>query len=146
MSTPRFFADDAEIAHVGEGLLARTLPRAKWTHEAHLAATCWLLRMRPDIDADAEIAGIISGYNLAAGGVNDDHHGYHDTITRCFLAGARAHFAGRPNGEPLVDSVNALLTTPAGARDWPLRFYSGKRLFSVQARRGFIAPDRAPLP
>jgi hypothetical protein len=34
----RFFADDAAVRHVGEGLLARTLPRAEWTHEAHLAA------------------------------------------------------------------------------------------------------------
>jgi hypothetical protein len=89
----RFFADHAAIARIGEGLLARTLPRAEWTHEAHLAATCWLIRERPDIDLDARIAGIISSYNESVGGVNDDHGGYHDTITRCYLASARAHIA-----------------------------------------------------
>ena len=35
----RLFASDAEIERIGEGLLARTLPRANWTHEAHHAAT-----------------------------------------------------------------------------------------------------------
>jgi hypothetical protein len=33
-----------------------------------------------------------------------------------------------------------------GRRDWPLGFYSRELLFSVAARRGFVEPDRAPLP
>jgi hypothetical protein len=33
----RLFHDDASIVTIGEGLLAATLPRAAWTHEAHLA-------------------------------------------------------------------------------------------------------------
>ncbi len=56
--SPRLLADDAEIVRIGEGLLARTLPRADWTHEAHLAATIYLLSSRPDIDLDAELPGI----------------------------------------------------------------------------------------
>jgi hypothetical protein len=142
----RPFPDDAAIRRIGEGLLARSLPRADWTHEAHLAATIWLVRDRPDIDLDAPIATIISRYNAAVGGVNDDSQGYHDTITRAYLAGVRAHLGARDPAEPLVDSVNALLASPAGRRDWPLRFYSRERLFAVAARRGFIAPDLAPLP
>ena len=142
----RPFPDDAAIRRVGEGLLARTLPRADWTHEAHLAATTWLVRDRCDIDLDARIASIISTYNEAVGGVNDDTQGYHDTITRAYLAGVRAHLGARDPAERLVDSVNALLASPAGQRDWPLRFYSRERLFSVAARRAFIATDLAPLP
>ena len=55
--SPRLFTTDAEIVRIGEGLLARTLPRADWTHEAHLAATTYLLTRRPDIDLDARAAG-----------------------------------------------------------------------------------------
>jgi hypothetical protein len=33
-----------------------------------------------------------------------------------------------------------------GARDWPLRFYSPERLFSVEARRRFVEPDLRALP
>ncbi|WP_404369591.1 hypothetical protein AB5I39_17060 [Sphingomonas sp. MMS24-J45] len=145
-TAPRLFPDDAAIHRIGEGLLDRSLPRADWTHEAHLAATTWLLRDRRDIDVDATIATIISTYNKAVGGVNDDTGGYHDTITRAFVAGIRAHLAARDPSEPIVGSVNALLESPAGQRDWPLRFYSSALLFSVAARRGFVPPDLAPLP
>lgn len=142
----RPFSDDASIRRIGEALLARTLPKAEWTHEAHLGATLWLVRDRPDIDVDARIAGIISAYNEGVGGVNDDSQGYHDTITRCFLAGIRLHLATVSPSESLVDSVNALLGSPMGRRDWPLRFYSRARLFSVEARRGFVEPDLRAFP
>ncbi|RHW16392.1 hypothetical protein D1610_16300 [Sphingomonas gilva] len=142
---PRLFADAAAIVRVGQGLLACTLPRAEWTHEAHLGATTWLARERPDIDLDAELPGIIRRYNESVGGVNDDCQGYHDTITRVFLHGVRAHVADRPAGEPLEACVNALLLSARGKRDWPLRFYSPERLFSVAARRGFVEPDLRPL-
>ncbi|MEO5867343.1 MAG: hypothetical protein ABIS14_00625 [Sphingomonas sp.] len=142
----RPFNDDAAVRHVGYGLLACTLPRDEWTHEAHLAATLYLLRDRPDIDVDGDIAAIISRYNVSAGGVNDDSQGYHDTITRVFIAGIRTHLASRPLREPLVDAVNALLASSTGRRDWPLRFYSPTLLFSTSARRRFVQPDLAPLP
>src|SRR6476661_10670810 len=90
---PRFFHSDAEIVHVGEGLLARTLPRAEWTHEAHLATTTYLLLRRPDIDVDRELPGLIRRYNESVGGVNSDTEGYHETITRVFLAGVRLFLA-----------------------------------------------------
>ncbi len=143
---PRFFASDAEIAHIGEGLLARTLPRAEWTHEAHLAATTYLLTRRPDIAIDAELPGIIRSYNESVGGVNDDTQGYHETITRLFLHGVRLFLAEADLREPLHELVNQLLLSPMGRREWPLRFYSPGHLFSVEARRRFVPPDIAALP
>lgn len=144
--SPRLFTSDAEIEGIGEGLLARTLPRADWTHEAHLAATTYLLVRRPEIDLDAELPDIIRGYNASVGGVNDDTQGYHDTITRVFLHGVRL-FLGEADGEePLRELVNQLLLSPTGKRDWPLRYYSRGLLFSVAARRGWVDPDLAELP
>lgn len=141
----RFFTDDAAITHLGEGLIACTLAKEEWTHEAHLAACLYLLARRPDIDVDAQIAGLISRFNASVGGVNDDQNGYHDTITRAYVAGVRRFLREQASGELTAD-VNALLASDAGSRDWPLRFYSRERLFSVEARRGFVEPDRAPLP
>jgi hypothetical protein len=143
---PRLFKSDAEIARVGEGLLARTLPRAEWTHEAHLAATTYLLLKRPDVDLDRELPGIIRRSNESVGGVNSDSEGYHETITRAFLHGVRLFLAEADTGEPMHDLVNELLLSPMGRRDWPLRFYSPGRLFSVEARRDFVAPDLAAFP
>jgi len=142
----RPFEDDAAVRHVGQGLLACDLPRSLWTHEGHLAAVLWLIRERPDIDVDARIGSIIARYNESVGGVNDDTQGYHDTITHIFVAGIRLHLSGRDRDEALVSSVNALLASPMGKREWPLAFYSRERLFSVDARRKFVPPDLAPVP
>ena len=144
--SPRLFTSDSEVERIGEGLVARSLPRADWTHEAHLAATTYLLLRRPDIDLDVELPGIIRSYNESVGGVNDDTQGYHETITRTFLHGVRLFLAEADPREPLHDLVNELLLSPMGRRDWPLRFYSPERLFSVEARRAFVAPDLRALP
>jgi len=144
--TPRLFTTDAEIQHLGEGLLARTLPREEWTHEAHLAATTYLLLKRPDIDLDKALPGIIRAYNERVGGVNSDTEGYHETITRVFLRGVRLFLADADLKEPIHELVNELLLSPMGRRDWPLRFYSPQRLFSVDARKDWVRPDIASLP
>ena len=141
----RLFEDDAAIVAIGEGLLARSLPRAHWTHEAHLAACTWLVRNRPDIAIERELPAIISAYNEAVGGVNDDTQGYHETITQVYVAGVKAHLAEVGMALPLHAAVNALLLSSRGRRDLPLQFYSKERLFSMQARRGFLEPDLASL-
>ena len=143
---PRFFTADAEVQHIGEGLIARTLARSEWTHEAHLAATTYLLLRRPDIDVDAELPGLIRRYNESVGGVNSDAEGYHETITRVFLHGVRLFLEEADTTEPLFALVNQLLLSPMGRRDWPLRFYSPGRLFSVEARREFMKSDLRALP
>jgi len=143
---PRLFKTDAEIERVAEGMVARALPKPEWTHEAHLATTTYLLTRRPDIDVDRELPGLIRRYNESVGGVNSDREGYHETITRVFLHGVRLFLAEAEADEPLHELVNELLLSPMGRRDWPLRFYSAERLFSVEARRQFVPPDIAALP
>ena len=144
--SPRLFASDAEIAHLGEGLVARTLERPEWTHEAHLGATTYLLLKRPDIDVDAQLPGLIRRFNESVGGVNSDSEGYHDTITRAYLHGIRLFLSEADPSQPLHELVNELLLSPMGRRDWPLRFWSKERLMSVEARRHFVEPDLAALP
>jgi hypothetical protein len=143
---PRLFRSGAEIEHIGKGLIARTLLRPEWTHEAHLAATTYLLLRRPDVDVDKQLPGIIRRFNESVGGVNSATEGYNETITRMFLHGIRLFLAEADLDEPLHELVNDLLVSPMGRRDWPLRFYSAERLFSVEARRHFVPPDIAPLP
>ena len=143
---PRLFASDADVTDVGEGLLSRDLLWAEWTHEAHLAATTYLLLRHPEIDLDAELPDLIRRYNESVGGVNSDTEGYHETITRVFLHGVRLFLAEANPSESPHELVNELLLSPMGRRDWPFRFYSRERLFSVEARRHFVPPDLAALP
>ena len=142
----RHFLSDEAVRHVGEGLLARTLPREKWTHEAHLAATTYLVLKHPELDLDVELRGIITRYNESVGTPNSDSEGYHDTITRAYLRGIRLFLEEADVTRSIHDLVNELLMTPMGRRDWPLRFWSKDRLLSVEARRGWIEPDLAAMP
>ncbi len=142
---PRLWPHDDAIRRVGEGMLACTLPKAEWTHEAHIGATCWLILERPDIQPERDLPDLIRRYNESTGGVNDATQGYHETITQLFIRTLRAALAqGGEDG--LADRVNALLLAPEGRRDWPLRFYSRALLFSKEARLGWVEPDRMALP
>jgi hypothetical protein len=139
--SPRMFADAAQVRRLGDGLLACTLDRADWTHEAHLAATLYLVVERPELDLEAELPRLIRRFNESVGGVNSDTEGYHHTITLTYLAAIRDHAAETP-GQELCARTNALLLSDRGRRDWPLRFYSPERLFSTKARVGYLEPER----
>ena len=141
---PRLWPHDDAIRHVGEGMLACTLPKAEWTHEAHIGATCWLLLERTDILPERDLPCFIRRYNESVGGVNSDSEGYHETITQLFIRTLRRALAGGDG--PLHARVNAILAAPEGRRDWPLRFYSPAVLFSPEARLGWVEPDLAALP
>ena len=140
---PRLFPDDASVRAIGEGLIARTLTRPDWTHEAHLAACLYILAERHDIVAERDLPDLIRRFNESVGGVNDETQGYHETITQTYLRGVRAFLARTDSALPLVEKVNALLDAPEGRRDWPLRFYTPERLFSREARLSWVEPDVA---
>ena len=143
---PRLFASDAELEHLGEGMMARTITKDEWTHEAHLGATTYLLLKRPDIDLDRQLPGFIRAFNESVGGLNNDSEGYHETITRAYLRGIRLFLEEADIKRPLHELVNELLLSPMGRRDWPLRFWSKERLMSVAARRDYVEPDLAAMP
>ena len=139
---PRLFSDDAAVCRIGEGLISCTLSRPDWTHEAHLAACLYVLTERPDIVAERDLPGIIRRFNEHVGGVNDDTQGYHETITQFSIAAVRTFLARTDRALPLAVKVNALLKAEEGRRDWPLRFYTPERLFSREARLGWVEPDQ----
>jgi len=135
---------DAEVARLAERLLDHSLPKAEWTHAAHLAATLRLVRTR-DAGLERDMPGIIQTYNVAVGGVNDDTSGYHETITQAYLTAIRAFVATLPPGMGDGEAAARLLASPMGDKAWPLTFWSRERLFSVQARRGWVEPDLRTL-
>lgn len=140
---PRLFADDGEIRRIGVRFLECTLLRADWTHEAHLATCAWILLERPAILPERDLPALIRRFNESVGGVNSDSEGYHETITQISIRAVRAELA-RSEGQGLAERVNQLLLAPEGRRDWPLRFYSHERLFSKEARLGWVEPDLDP--
>ena len=139
------YPSDSEIAAIGEGLLARTLPKSGWTHAAHFAAALWLIKCRPDLPARVCMPGIIRAYNEVTGVANTASSGYHETITLASLGAAAAYIAANPDGV-LHELANTLLAGPCGDKDWLLEYWSRARLFSPAARGRFVPPDLAMLP
>ncbi|MCF8503881.1 MAG: hypothetical protein K9G59_03120 [Caulobacter sp.] len=143
MTTP--FTSDAEIIAIGEGVVARSLPKPAWTHAAHFAAAVWLVAGQFGLVAERDMPGLIRAYNTSTGVENTDTGGYHETITLASLRATRAFLSGLPEGTPLFAACNALLATELGRPDWLLAYWSRERLFSAQARRGWVEPDLQPL-
>jgi len=134
-----------EIASFVREFEACTLPKPRWTHQAHLLVGLWYLSHHPPADALSIVRQRIRAYNAAVGTPNTDNSGYHETLTRLYLDGIAEHLAHHAT-ESLPSVLTRLLETPMAHSDWPLRFYSRRRLFSVQARREWIEPDRSTDP
>lgn len=137
------FAADAELQALASGLREHSLPKDAWTNDAHWAASFWLLRHAPSFDIDRDLPDAIRAFNLAKGGENTDHAGYHETITRASIHVIRLYDAP---GLPAWESVNAILASSFGRKDWFFDHWSKGVLMAPAARRAWFAPDRAPLP
>lgn len=138
------FADEAAIRAVIDGFLARTLPRPAWTHQAHLAVGLWHVRTHGEEAAKELLRAGIRAYNESVGTPNSDTRGYHETAT-LFYVWAAARFLERAGLRPMLDLVNGFAADPLGAKSSLFVFWSPERLMSVEARRDWLPPDRAPL-
>jgi multimeric flavodoxin WrbA len=119
----------------------RSLVAAEWTHTAHLRIA-WMHLERYSIDeAHLHMRVGILRLNTAHGLVETSSRGYHETITRVWLALVQE--ARRADPQP--DSAAFVAAHPM-PREAPLAHYSRERLFSLAARAMFIEPDLAPLP
>ena len=85
-------------------------------------------------------------YNDATNTANTDASGYHHTITLASMGAAADCLDRLESGTPLHVALRRLMASDLGHPDWLLAYWERDTLFSVQARRGWIEPDRAPLP
>ena len=134
----------SETERIARGLVERTLPKAAWTHHAHLRAGLWHVVTFGADEALARLRVGISSYNECVGTVNTDSSGYHETLTRFYVM-VIADFVAREDRLLPLDTLAERLIAQHGDRELPFRFYSGERLFSVDARRGWVEPDVRPL-
>lgn len=139
------FSTDHEIEALTNAFLARTLPKAAWTHEAHFAVALCLIT-RPGVNAFSEMPGLIRVYNETTGVANTETGGYHETITRACLRAARWFLDHRALDAPLTAVLAAIMASPLGRSDWLLTYWSRAILFSPNARRYWVEPDLRPLP
>ena len=122
-----------------------TLPKAEWTHQAHLAVALWYASRLPFEEALAVVREGIRRINAAHGVATTPTGGYHETITRFYMGVICGYVAEEEPGteNDWAARVHRLLAR-YGARDLPLRHYTKDLLMSSEARFGWVEPDPAP--
>jgi hypothetical protein len=126
-----------------------TLPRAQWTHVAHLRVGLWHVHRFGPAEALRRLRDGIRRLNLAHGTPNTATSGYHETITAAYVTliaqFLAAHEAALPAPPSFERQVAELLAGPLADPKLLRRFWSTETLMSPAARAGWVAPDRAPL-
>ena len=121
-----------------------TLPRAEWTHAAHLTVALWYLLELDWPEATERVRSGIKRYNEAHGIVETPTGGYHETLTVFWLRFVRSFLeAERNEARALTSLANELVATADS--QLPLRHYTRDRLFSWEARANWVEPDLKQL-
>jgi hypothetical protein len=133
------FRNEKEIDELVRGFENAALSRDEWKHPEHLAVALYYVSNH---DLETAIDKMRSGIlNLLEKGFGVDlakEMPYHETIT-VFWMQTVAEFRRAMNGASFLDTVNELAAHYD--KDHPLKFYSRDRLFSDEARAGFVEGD-----
>jgi hypothetical protein len=136
---------DAELDDLVRRFNACAVPRTEWTHQAHLAVGLWHVSQYKRKDALQRLRAGITRLNESNGVVNSATGGYHETVTRAYVA-LLSDFAARNADKTAAERVRALLEDPLSDKKALLRFYSRALLESSEARLDWVEPDLALLP
>ncbi len=128
---------------IANGLLDRSLPKPRWTHEGHLLACVSLVGSHGAAGALAILRTAIPRYNESTGVANTPTGGYHDTITVYYVWAI-----DRLLGEGLATA--RILRDPTVTRTALLVWWDRDTLTSPAARAGWVEPtstgDGGPSP
>jgi hypothetical protein len=119
---------------IAAGLLDASLPQSEWSHRGHITAAHVLVSEHGPEATLTLCRQRIPLLNDAHGVENSDTGGYHETLTVFYVA-AVADAVKR--GLTIDETITEL------DHDAALRWWTEPVLMSVDARRGFVAPDIA---
>lgn len=122
-----------------------SLPKEKWTHEAHFVMALWYCCQQPLPQAIESIKEGIKKYNVSVGGENTDHSGYHETITVFYIRQIINYVLQTCADKPFESKLKELWQQEFLKKDFPLTYYSRELLMSKEARKNWLAPDQQPL-
>jgi flavin reductase (DIM6/NTAB) family NADH-FMN oxidoreductase RutF len=132
-----FLATPSTLAAFIAAWEAGTLPRADWTHAAHVAvAACYAVR-HGAAALDRTRAGIVR-YNLAVGTPNTETSGFHETLTRFWAEVVARVTAGCDDD---WEAARLAVGRVGEDRDLHTLCYAFDVPRSTVARRAWVAPD-----
>ena len=124
-----------------EAWKAGRLPKAEWTHAAHVAMAAYFAF---DHAAEATFAIMKAGilhHNTSVGTPNTEDNGYHETLTR-FWSSEIGEFVRAGRYTSRWEAVTAAVAAFGQDRERFRRFYSFDVVRDRRARREWVPPDR----
>lgn len=143
-----------DIEHILSGFKDLTLPKAEWTHRAHIVVAAGFLT---EFGLQASVPLLREGiktYNLASGGVNNDVDGYHETVTMFWIIQINAYMqknkVARLNepfgqGTNVHEWINEMLSNDFTEKNSPFQYYSEVLFCSTKARHNWVEPNLKAL-
>lgn len=135
-----------EAGELVNGFENGTLPKEKWTHEAHFVMALWYTYHRPLQQARKLIKEGIKNYNLSVGGKNTDDSGYHETITELYIQIIVQYQLSFTNNYDFDFLLEQLFDQEFLNKEFPFKYYTKEWLLSKKARKQWVEPDRKDLP
>ena len=137
------YGSEDEIESVVRGFESCTTPPAEFTHASHLiVALCYLRNSRLTVAEAAERLRAALHRYLDHNGV--DRRKYNETITLFWLRRVRAFLDTATPSRAAAELAAEMLDNCGGAKIVN-DYYSQERLFSDEARTGWVEPDLKPL-
>jgi hypothetical protein len=134
-----------DIDDLGTRFEACAIPKAEWTHAAHLVVGLWHVHRYGAEDALVRLRSGIRRLNESHGGVNSATDGYHETITAAYVH-LLAQYRDRCSADQsLSERASQLLDSPLAGKHALFTFYSREPLMSAIARAEWVEPDIAPI-
>ena len=122
---------------------AGTLPRAEWTHAAHVAVASYhAFEHRGEVLFEQIKAGIVH-HNNSVGTPNTDDSGYHETLTRLWVQ-ITEEFVRNGSFPTRLQAVSSAVEQFGGDSRYHKRYYSFDVVKDKRARREWVPPDRRP--
>jgi hypothetical protein len=132
------YETESEIDEVVKLFESAKLPYEKWRHAEHLTmAMHYALHNDFETALDKMRIGILK-LNDFHGVVTTPERGYHETLT-IFWTRAVFDYVKFNKDKGLVTLANEIVEK--FDKNYPLKFYSREKLFSIEARYGFVKPD-----
>jgi hypothetical protein len=139
-----FAIDSEEGMHaLVQAFEAATLPREEWTHAAHVAMGAHYVFLLGEADALARMRQRVRAFNEAVGTINSTTSGYHETLTRFWIAVLARMRAVHPT-ESELEYVQRAVTTYGSRGDLHRTYYTFDVVKSADARLNWVAPDHWP--
>jgi hypothetical protein len=121
-----------------------TLPKSRWTHEAHLAVGAhYVFRLGEDAAMDA-MRKRVRFYNEAVGTANTATSGYHETLTRMWIS-TIARLLEHSTGTSRLAFMHSAVARLGPRRSLHMLLYDFDVVKDSHARAHWVSPGH-PLP